>query len=272
MITLSALFYFISLSSQLFAIVIAISLVKKTNSYRVAWIFLSAALILILAIKITSLFFDIDSNKHGITDGLLSMLFSLLLLIGIFGIKKSLIFGEQLNQKLTETNKSDYLTKALSPTELYARSELEVERAIRYKENLAFLMIDIDHFKKVNDQNGHAVGDQVLIKLVMVLKQSLRVNDFIGRVGGEEFMVVLPQTNVEEAVEVADRLRKYVATHACHLVKSKLIKITISIGVSVMDLKVISSSAKKIVDMYFDNADKAMYQAKKAGRDRVSLF
>ena len=272
MLKLAILFYCISLIAQFFAAAIAISLIRKTNVYRMAWIFLSLALFLMMGRRVSPILFALENGEYNLTDALLSLPISIFLLFGILGVRKILIFAEEANKNLTEINKIDYLTKALSRIELYSRSKLEIERALRYKENLAFLMIDIDHFKRVNDEYGHAVGDKVLNTLVTMLKKCLRVNDFIGRIGGEEFLVVLPQTNTEEAIEVAERLREYVSSQVCCKVRNKHVVITISIGVSVMNSNTHCADARKLLDLHFKNADMAMYQAKNAGRNRVHLI
>lgn len=269
MLKLAILFYCISLMAQLVAAAVAISLIRKTNVYRIAWIFLSLALFLMMGRRVSPILFALESGEYNLTDALLSLPISIFLLFGILGVRKILIFEEKANKNLTEINKIDYLTKALSRVELYSRSKLEIERALRYKENLAFLMIDIDHFKKVNDEYGHAVGDKVLNTLVSMLKKCLRVNDFIGRIGGEEFLLVLPQTNTEEAIEVAERLREYVSSQICCMVRKKHVVITISIGVSVMKSNTHSTDSRKLLDLHFKNADIAMYKAKEAGRNRV---
>ena len=269
MLKLAILFYGISLTAQLVAACIAISLIKKANVYRVAWIFLSAALILMLGRRISPIVFILGNGEYNMTDALLSIPISIFLMVGIWGVRKILIFSEQANKNLSEINKVDYLTKALSRIELYSRSELEVDRALRYKKDLAFVMVDIDHFKKINDQYGHAVGDEVLKSLVLILKNCLRKNDFIGRIGGEEFLIVLPEANSNKAIEVAERLRERVASQNCYNFKNKSIKITISLGVSIMSSNETSKTPRELVEEHFNNADIAMYKAKNTGRNRV---
>lgn len=272
MLKLAILFYGISLTAQLVAACIAISLIKKANVYRVAWIFLSAALILMLGRRISPIVFILGNGEYNMTDALLSIPISIFLMVGIWGVRKILIFSEQANKNLSEINKVDYLTKALSRIELYSRSELEVDRALRYKKDLAFVMVDIDHFKKINDQYGHAVGDEVLKSLVLILKNCLRKNDFIGRIGGEEFLIVLPEANSNKAIEVAERLRERVASQNCYNFKNKSIKITISLGVSIMSSNETSKTPRELVEEHFNNADIAMYKAKNTGRNKVQLI
>ena len=124
-------------------------------------------------------------------------------------------------------------------------------------------MLDLDRFKQVNDIYGHSVGDEVLIAMTKVVENSLRNVDFWGRFGGEEFVVVLPETNLESAVEVAERIRKTLEKTVIPIQEEKQVQITVSIGVSsyqVEDTK---------IDAVLQRADKALYEAKNQGRNRV---
>lgn len=139
----------------------------------------------------------------------------------------------------------------------------EMERGGRYEQAFAVLMIDVDHFKRVNDQFGHPVGDAVLKEMGEILVEKLRTVDAVGRYGGEEFMVVLPHTPREEAYRTAERLRAAIAGHAFPVGPSEL-HVTVSIGVACFPTSGVDSSGSLIRE-----ADQALYRAKQAGRNRV---
>ncbi|HEX9018983.1 MAG TPA: diguanylate cyclase, partial [Anaerolineaceae bacterium] len=138
----------------------------------------------------------------------------------------------------------------------------EVERALRYKRALSVMMVDIDHFKQVNDTYGHNSGDIVLQDVARVTRQALRATDLIGRWGGEEFVIVLPEADSDGAMLIAERIRRMVADTQILLPDAK-IQVTISIGVAT--LKDTCCSLDALVDV----ADRAMYLAKQGGRNQV---
>jgi two-component system cell cycle response regulator len=127
------------------------------------------------------------------------------------------------------------------------------------------MRLDVDHFKAINDEYGHLCGDLVLQKLAEVIRANLRHADFCGRLGGEEFAVILPETDEAGAVEFAERLRNAIATTSVTLPARGALHFTASIGATTFDAG--DGSVAAIVD----RADRAMYQAKRAGRNRVQL-
>ena len=139
----------------------------------------------------------------------------------------------------------------------------ELERAGRYRESFSVLMLDIDHFKAVNDAHGHQAGDLVLREVARHLRETVRAVDAVGRYGGEEFLVVLPHTDAEEARQTAERLRAGVEARVFRAFDRDL-KITISVGTATYPGDRTDSPADLI-----GHADKALYQAKQGGRNRV---
>lgn len=132
-------------------------------------------------------------------------------------------------------------------------------------------MADIDHFKMINDTYGHPIGDKVLIGLVKCCQEELREIDIFGRVGGEEFLIALPETNHNQAIEVAERLRESISAKPCASIDGKEIFISISIGVAVFDPGIdCTLGAGEALKKYYDLCDQAMYRAKQAGRNQVS--
>ena len=141
----------------------------------------------------------------------------------------------------------------------------QLQIAHRLKLPLAVMMVDVDHFKRINDTHGHAVGDEVLQHLGRVLAASLRHHDRVGRLGGEEFLVVLPDANTEQAASIAERMRHAVAMGLCRTANGPL-SITISVGVA-CDSGDDATTATALVA----RADEALYAAKSAGRNTVSV-
>ncbi len=162
----------------------------------------------------------------------------------------------------------DPLTGVANRRSLIAALDRDVARAVRTRESIALMMVDIDHFKHVNDEYGHPVGDQVLCSVVNVLRQRVRAQDLVGRYGGEEFMVVLPDTGLSGAEQLARELCKAVEVSRCRVdgVEGDGIAVTVSIGVFGGRLESGDSW-----DMLIAAADRALYQAKENGRNRVEV-
>jgi len=164
------------------------------------------------------------------------------------------------NKKLLYLSQTDILTKLYNRTKIDQALNVQMERAKRTHNDFAVLLLDIDFFKKVNDTFGHPVGDAILIQLTNIAKQSIRSYDIIGRWGGEEFLVLCPESTLEEAHQVAQRIRKNIkSTHF----QTNLTH-TISIGVAMM-------TQEDTPHTLISRADKALYRAKNEGRDRVIL-
>jgi diguanylate cyclase (GGDEF)-like protein/PAS domain S-box-containing protein len=143
---------------------------------------------------------------------------------------------------------------------------VEIERALRYKHPLSALMIDMDHFKKVNDTYGHAAGDMVLQVVAQICLQEMRSTDIVGRWGGEEFSIILPETNSEGALQTAERIRRMVEEREIAITKLISIHVTVSLGISRLQ-----PGCTRMEDL-IEQADIALYQAKQAGRNRVVLY
>lgn len=156
----------------------------------------------------------------------------------------------------------DVLTETVNRKSISLLLEQEFKNALRYDLVYSVAMVDIDHFKQINDTYGHINGDQVLRQTGALLKQSLRDSDCVGRYGGEEFLIILPGTGHERALEVMEHCRQRLAEFEISLQESTL-NITCSIGVSQLDER--DSSAWQVVR----RADDALYLAKERGRNRV---
>jgi diguanylate cyclase (GGDEF)-like protein/PAS domain S-box-containing protein len=174
--------------------------------------------------------------------------------------------GGELRRLLT----TDYLTGAVNRARFFDLAEAELARSTASGRPLSTLMLDVDHFKQVNDCFGHAGGDQVLRQLVTLCRTQLRGRDVLARMGGEEFVILLPNTGLEEAVAVAERIRKTVAAElqlpeAFGLADGPppVSAITVSLGCATL------SDAITDIDMLLKQTDQALYLAKRGGRNRV---
>jgi diguanylate cyclase (GGDEF)-like protein len=268
--TLGLFLYFIALCAQILAAFYAISLFLKSHSYRFVCGFFALGLVLMMGRRISPMLYGLNKESINIVDAWLSIPISISLLLGMIYFKKLLFELEVKNTALEEISKKDSLTPALNHSTTMVRAELEVKRSFRSKKCIAFLMLDIDHFKLVNDTHGHLVGDQVLVNLAALCQKELREIDIFGRVGGEEFLIALPETSTSEAIEVANRLRIMVAQRALATVGNKSIFITVSIGIAMFDPQddqCLDSST--VIRKYYSLCDSAMYQAKQAGRNQV---
>ncbi|WP_051296518.1 diguanylate cyclase [Anaeroarcus burkinensis] len=169
---------------------------------------------------------------------------------------------KKMEEELQRLATTDTLTGILNRRQFFILAEQEVERSRRYGRTLALLLYDIDHFKQVNDTFGHQAGDIVLRELAKLVHEQLRRNDIEGRVGGEEFAVLLPETTISEAVVLAERIRRIIENFAINIGETSL-HITASFGVTAVKENDVA------LDSIYKRADSALYEAKNAGRNRV---
>lgn len=159
----------------------------------------------------------------------------------------------------------DELTGIINRRRLFSLGQLEFQRARRYQTTLAAILLDIDQFKKINDTYGHNTGDLVLTGIATAISHNIREIDLFSRYGGEEFVLLLPQTERAQALEVAERLRTLVAGLRFETDRGTL-SVTISLGIAHLTEKIPSLAT------LIDWADQAMYAAKQAGRNRVEIY
>jgi diguanylate cyclase (GGDEF)-like protein len=175
------------------------------------------------------------------------------------------IENARLYEQAHQLSITDMLTGLYNRRHFFDLAEAELARGCRYGHQAAAIMVDVDHFKEVNDTHGHVVGDAVLAQVAGRLKGQLRVMDILARYGGEEFVVLLPETNLEGAMAMAERLRAHVASTPV-AVSDLLITVSISLGVAVSD------ACAWGLDTWLRHADDALYAAKARGRNQVSIY
>lgn len=270
MMAFSISLYLVALSLQLVAVIYLANLFIRSKTYRLASGFLMLSLALIAISRVAHLLNEYRESRVDYLELWFAMPISLFVMLGVIEYKKILFDLENKNFALDKAAKFDSLTSALSRSETFSRVEVEIKKSFRNKHNIAFLMADIDHFKRINDQYGHPMGDQVLIGLVRTCQEELREVDIFGRVGGEEFLIVLPESNLRQAEEVAERLRLAVSSKPCASHNGHPVSITISLGISVFDPSVEKDlPPAALLKKYYELCDQAMYRAKGSGRNKV---
>jgi len=177
-------------------------------------------------------------------------------------IQRDITDYKKLEQDLQVLCRTDPLTTAANRRAFNEIISQEFSRFKRSQKEYAIVMIDLDHFKNINDKHGHTIGDKVLIEVTERCKDNLRVHDIIARLGGEEFCILLPYTNLEQAHKVAERLRQKIEVLPI-ISDGSRVKVTISVGISLV------SEVDNDGHDAIDRADQKLLEAKSAGRNRV---
>ena len=168
-------------------------------------------------------------------------------------------------RRLMERAIKDHLTKLYNRFYFEEEGNRELERARRYGYPLSLIMLDLDNFKQINDRYGHQKGDEVLIKFADVIRKNIRRTDMPVRYGGEEFLILLPHTNLEEAAKVAERIRESFSK-VVFREGSEAFRLTVSAGVASCEPEDCA------LENLLHKADKALYQAKREGKNRTVVF
>ncbi len=183
-------------------------------------------------------------------------------LIGLLSHHVASVFE---NARLFESATTDNLTGLLRRETVLAHLDRELQRAIRYARPLAVAMADLDHFKEINDRYGHLAGDAVLKRVAQAITSGLRSADLVGRYGGEEFLFVLPESDEEGALVVAEKIRCAVADIQLRLDGKTVLSVTVSIGLSSLTQLGGAATAEALIAA----ADRKLLEAKTAGRDQI---
>lgn len=173
---------------------------------------------------------------------------------------------KKLEMELLKQAHVDYLTGINNRRYFMELAAIELNRSKHHDHPLSLLMIDVDHFKHINDKYGHLMGDVVLQQLVTMFQKNIRSEDIIGRLGGEEFAILLPETTTEAAYIIAERLRESISNTLIQDIAQPIVNVTISIGLSKFD------QAMNDIDGLIKCADHALYSSKHLGRNRVSIW
>ena len=213
-----------------------------------------------------SLLLDLTETCVGILVAVTCALSFLLLLVALPPV--ILLQRSLMHQQLAAAARTDPKTGLLNATAWQREADAEVTRTQRTSAPLSLLLVDVDHFKQVNDSHGHLIGDEVLRALAAELRQQVRESDVVGRFGGEEFTILLPRTDGDGACRIAERLRSSAGllTVAADSQTEATISVTVSIGVAVL-----GQHGNDLFEL-LAAADLALYRAKDAGRNQVRLY
>lgn len=171
---------------------------------------------------------------------------------------------ENTKKQLEYLSRTDSLTKIYNRHHLLEKSMETMDTARKHKTNVSLLLLDLDKFKNVNDTYGHLAGDHTLAAFAQIAKKVIRKQDLFGRFGGEEFLILLPDSDLEQAITIADRIRQQISSTPI-VVEEGNIQVTVSIGV------VSTTAGKHTIDELIYFADMALYQAKNLGRNRYQV-
>lgn len=257
---------------QLIAALLALRAMPHSGRFRYPWIALSLALLLMVERRLLPLL-EFRDQASDLMDALYAFAISALLVFGILGLDRLLRALRANEGHLVRLATTDTLTGLANRRHVLAELERELQRSDRTGKPLSILMLDLDRFKDVNDRFGHAVGDAVLAEVAARCRARLRAIDLCGRLGGEEFVVVLPESDAAGAAATARRLCADLAESPV-ATEAGPVPVTISIGVAGYaphghDISS-SGSAPDRIRRLLQQADHALYRAKEGGRNCVS--
>jgi diguanylate cyclase (GGDEF)-like protein len=243
-------------------------MMPHVDGYKLAQMFKRASpfvpIILLTALE------DLDSKRRGLSAGAdeflskpVNALELQIRMSSMLRIKRLADELEKANKRLAELATIDPLTQVANRRAVETRLSHEFQRERRYKHPLACILVDIDHFKAVNDNYGHPVGDKVLVEVAAAIRESIRATDLVARFGGEEFIVLAPETTAAAAQVVAERIRRAITAKTTAKTDQGLPVVTASIGVASTEVQVVDENE------LVAKADAALYRAKHEGRNRV---
>jgi diguanylate cyclase (GGDEF)-like protein/PAS domain S-box-containing protein len=192
-------------------------------------------------------------------------------MIGVLATGSDISERKRLQQELERQARLDCLTSLFNRRYFIELAQKELSRLSRYGGELSLIMFDIDYFKRINDTYGHSIGDIVLQEIARICRETLRKIDIVGRIGGEEFVVLLPQTNLQQAAEAAERLRLAFAAAEVKLDDGAPLHFSASLGVLSVEEGKDCQGDGMCIDALLTRVDMALYQAKASGRNRVCL-
>ena len=265
---------FASVVLQIQAALLALQAMPGSGKYRYSWLALSLALTLMVERRAVPLYEAVQGGHLDFVNTLFGFLISLLMALSLLGLRSLLKSLRDNEERLTRLATIDVLTGLANRCHVLASLEMELRRAERNGRPLSLLMLDLDHFKAINDQYGHAIGDAVLVAAAARWTSCLRAVDMCGRIGGEEFLVVLPDTDADAARTTAERLRAVLADSPIDTASGEL-NVTVSIGAAsqVVVSKAEASASEDRISSRMKSlqhrVDQALYRAKADGRNCV---
>jgi len=191
----------------------------------------------------------------------LTVVFAMFSYLSVFYL--GIVIGTQ--KRLHQVAITDPLTGLLNRRQMQYLLEKEIERFKRSGVHVSLMLMDLDHFKQINDSRGHESGDKVLQAFADILRKGLRTQDLVSRWGGEEFLIIMPQSSLDDALDTAERLRTAVETYKGHVETGEMYGVSVSVSVGVTELRSGDDAATVI-----RRADAALYQSKNDGRNRVT--
>lgn len=179
--------------------------------------------------------------------------------------------ASSLKARYRELSIIDDLTLLHNRRFFFPEARAALERAVRYEQPFSLIILDLDYFKTINDRFGHSVGDRVLVDTAGILQASIRSCDILARIGGEEFAIALPNTMVEGAVQLAERIAARVKEHKWEH-RGENFNITVSAGISFISEETRKTGEDDLLEQLVEQADSCMYRSKDAGRDRICIY
>lgn len=236
---------------------------SRTHWNRLSKMLLMSVLSMLVLLCI--MWMNIPDHRKVYTIFTQHLIISMLATVVIYMLTEYINTSNQLFLQLKKNAETDYLTSLHNLRQFEQLLSERFLEAQHFSERLGVLVVDIDHFKKINDTYGHAAGDAVLQQLSKVMREHSRSFDEVSRNGGEEFSVLVPEATIDETAAIAERIRAAVADHIFVLEDGTKIRITVSIGVAVHPDTIRSKNAKELLQQ----ADRELYRAKDSGRNRV---
>jgi diguanylate cyclase (GGDEF)-like protein len=256
----------VTISAQGIATAAALRLMQKAGRFRLAWGAISLALVMMIGRRVSDGIALFHGHRLPPSGLLIALVVSVLLAGGMLGVRELFAELERSRAELYEEATRDELTHISNRRHVLLMARHEVQRARRSGRTLTFLLLDIDNFKKVNDTLGHERGDEVLRLVTDTCAAELRASDLFGRIGGDEFLIVLPEQEADAAHLVAERLRAAVEQRAATIAGLSQ-PLSISIGYTAVTPT--GQTADELVTTALAKADDALYRAKQEGRNRV---
>ncbi|MCS3409710.1 sensor domain-containing diguanylate cyclase [Serratia sp. AKBS12] len=236
--------------------------------FTVTLLTLLTGIIEISSISANLMLYETPSTRGALLDTLMSARLGIAMLVmGPLILSSSIAVNRKLLRRLEHSASHDFLTGTLTRSALMRKARELLEHKQRCKEAVSLLLIDVDHFKLINDSYGHVIGDRVLANFIHLLRRELRPDQLLGRLGGEEFVIVLPRALAAQAVAMGEYLRRQVEKAQIDIGDRAPLKLTISVGVASLAM-----NEDKSLEQLMNMADIALYRAKSLGRNRVEPF